>query len=144
MKVDEKSRRMALRRDVGNRLPPEPAAPSVGGGRYLVAHACFSCRKSFKVAPRQNLAKCPGCGGELHEMGRSFKAPAFRDTEQWAKVQALYNAGFRFFSYGSKDCPPLPARLSEVEAFVRDNPEHPSRVAGPNNSFKPKPLRGSA
>ena len=32
-------------------------------------------------------------------MGRSFKAPPARDAEQWGKVQALYNAGFRFFSY---------------------------------------------
>ena len=63
-------------------------------------------------------------------MGRSFKAPSIRDTEQWAKVQALYNAGFRFSSYRSHACPPLPARLSEVEAFVRDNPEHPFRVSG--------------
>ena len=77
-------------------------------------------------------------------MGRSFKAPSASDTEQWAKVQALYNAGFRFFSYRSVSGPPLPARLSEVEAFVRANPAHPLRVAAPNNSFKPKPLRGSA
>jgi hypothetical protein len=77
-------------------------------------------------------------------MGRSFKTPASRDTEQWAKVQALYQAGFRFFSYRSYDCPPLPARLSEVESFIRNNPGHPFRVAGPNSSFKSKPLRGSA
>jgi len=102
----------------------------MGGAAYLVAHACFSCRKSFKVAPRQQSAKCPNCGDQLHQMGRSFKAPAIRDTEQWAKVEALYNAGFRFFSYRSYDCQPLPARLSEVEAFVRDNPEHPFRVSG--------------
>ena len=113
--------------------------------QYLIAHACFACRKSFKVAPRpEHKAVCPGCGGELHEMGRSFKAPSASDTEQWAKVQALYNAGFRFFSYRSVSAPPLPARLSEVDTFIRDNPAHPLRVAAPNNSFKPKPLRGSA
>jgi hypothetical protein len=77
-------------------------------------------------------------------MGRSFKAPPVKDTEQWAKVQALYNAGFRFFSYRSALGPPLPALLSEVEAFIRDNPAHPLRVAAPNSSFKPNPLRGSA
>jgi hypothetical protein len=97
--------------------------------QYLIAHACFDCRKSFKVAPRPDLAAtCPNCGGQLHEMGRSFKAPPAKDTEQWAKVQALYAAGFRFFSYRSAEGPPLPDRLSEVEEFVRNNPAHPLRI----------------
>ena len=115
--------------------------------QYLIAHACFDCRKSFKVAPRRDSAPeatCPNCHGPLQEMGRSFKAPLAKDTEQWAKMQALYNAGFRFFSYRSTSGPPLPARLGEVEAFIQDNPAHPLRVAAPNNSFKPNPLRGSA
>jgi len=113
--------------------------------QYLIAHACFDCRKSFKVAPRpESKTNCPSCGGDLHEMGRSFKAPPAKDAEQWTKVQTLHNAGFRFFSYRSTSGPPLPARLSEVEAFIQDNPAHPLRVAAPNNSFKPKPLRGSA
>ena len=117
----------------------------MSGPRYLIAHACFDCRKSFKVAPRPEFtATCPSCRGPLHEMGRSFKAPPAKDLEQWAKVQALYNAGFRFFSYRSTSGPPLPAKLSEVEAFIRDNPAHPLRVAAPNKSFKPTPLRGAA
>ena len=101
--------------------------------QYLIAHACFDCRKSFKVAPRPDVAAiCPNCGGQLHEMGRSFKAPPAKDKEQWAKVHALYSAGFRFFSYRSALGPPLPERLSEVEAFIRENPEHPLRVAAPS------------
>jgi hypothetical protein len=72
-------------------------------------------------------------------MGRSFKAPPAKDVEQWAKVRALYDAGFRFFSYRSADGPPLPAKLADVDAFVRGNPSHPLRVAGPNNSFKVTP-----
>ena len=143
MKPSEKARRTALRQDAGNRPAPAPKVAAVAPA-YLVAHACFACRKSFKVAPRSTAAVCPDCGGPLHEMGRSFKAPAARNAEQWAKVQALYKAGFRFFSYRGIDCPPLPARLSQVEAFVRDNPDHPLRVAGPNSSFKPSPLRGPA
>ena len=103
------------------------------GPQYLISHACFECRKSFKIAPRPDYsAACPNCGGKLLEMGRSFKAPPARNLEQWAKVQALYNAGFRFSSYRSKDAPPLPSKLSEVEAFIRDNPAHPLRVAAPN------------
>jgi len=100
--------------------------------QYLIAHACFGCRKSFKVAPRPDfLATCPNCGEQLREMGRSFKAPPVKDTEQWAKVQALYDAGFRFYSYRSVDGPPLPARLSEVKEFIRHNPTHPLRIAPP-------------
>ena len=105
--------------------------------QYLIAHACFDCHKSFKVAPRLDCtAICPNCGGQLHEMGRSFKAPPAKDAEQWAKVQALYNAGFRFFSYRNTSGPPLPLRLSEVESFIQDNPTHPLRVAAPNISFE--------
>jgi len=82
-------------------------------------------------------------------MGRSFKAPATRERRQWSKVEALYRAGFRFFSYRSFDhlgveVPPLPAKLSQVEAFIRENPRHPMRIAAPNESFKPMPLRGTA
>ena len=58
-------------------------------------------------------------------MGRSFKAPAARDVKQWAKVKALHDAGFRFFSYRGFDCSPLQARLADVDAFIRDNLEHP-------------------
>jgi hypothetical protein len=61
-------------------------------------------------------------------MGRSFKAPALRDTEQWLKVRALHEAGYRFFSYRSFDCPALPTRFSEVDDFIRDNPRHPFRL----------------
>jgi hypothetical protein len=105
--------------------------------QYLIAHACFDCHKSFKVASRPECtAICPNCRGQLHEMGRSFKAPRAKDAEQWAKVQALYNAGFRFFSYRSTSGLPLPAKLSEVESFIQDNPTHPLRVAAPNISFE--------
>jgi hypothetical protein len=135
--AQEKQRRMDLRRLSGSRrLPESSTMPLVRGPRYLVAHACFSCRRSFKVAPRpERMATCPRCGGVLCEMGRSFKAPRAPDREQWAKVQALYAAGFRFFSYRSQSCPALPARLSEVEAFIRENPGHPYRVAEPNPSL---------
>jgi hypothetical protein len=143
MTGSEKSRRMALRRDAGSRAPAAPKV-ATSGASYLVAHACFDCRKSFKVTPRDEPVVCANCGGELHQMGRSFKAPAVKDTQQWAKVQALYNAGFRFSSYRGHPCEPLPAKLSEVAAFVAEHPDHPMRVAAPNNSFKPKPLRGSA
>lgn len=66
-------------------------------------------------------------------MGRSFKAPPAKDVEQWAKVQALYQAGFRFFSYRSKEGPRLPERLADVDDFIRDNPTHPLRVAAPES-----------
>lgn len=95
---------------------------------YLVAHACFACRKSWKV--RKDISGgCPQCGGALHEMGRSFKAPKKSDAEQWEKVIALWSAGFRFWSYRSHpDAEPLPERLREVEAFVACNPNHPLRM----------------
>jgi hypothetical protein len=135
MKRHDKPERMAIRRDIGNRQPSPPKSPALGV-KFLVAHACFSCRKSFKIPPRDEEAICPNCGGSLRWMGRSFKAPPMRDLEQWGKVQALWEAGFRFFSYRSFDCVPFPAKLSEVEAFVRENPNHPFRVAEPNNKLE--------
>lgn len=45
------------------------------------------------------------------------------------KVEALWNEGFRFFSYRSfPDAEPLPARLGEVADFVKRNPHHPLRM----------------
>lgn len=112
---------------------------------YLTAHACFACRQSFKRAPRKGTAsRCPQCGGETYEMGRSFKAPARAARDQWAKVQLLYAHGFRFSAYRGHEGPALPGRLSEVARFLRENPKHPLRVAKPNFTLQPTPLRGAA
>jgi hypothetical protein len=63
-------------------------------------------------------------------MGRTFKAPKRSDVEQWQKVQALWSAGFRFWSYRSHpDAEPLPERLRDVDDFIRRNPKHPTRIA---------------
>jgi len=63
-------------------------------------------------------------------MGRSFKAPKRSDDEQWQKVQALWSAGFRFWSYRSRpDAEALPERLRDVDDFIRRNPKHPMRIA---------------
>ena len=138
-KGEEKHRRKALRRAADGRKPlmqvdrPPPE-------RYLVAHACFLCRKSFKIEPTTEgtVRGCPHCGGTLYEMGRSFKAPKQRDEEQWRKVQALYAYGFRFFSYRScPGCVPLPETYAEVEDFVNSNPSHPFRVAAPEQALNP-------
>lgn len=135
----KKYRRMALRRAAGLRELPKEKPRLAPSESYLVAHACFSCRKSFKVHPRPNfMAKCPDCGGAMYAMGRSFKAPPRGDKEQWLKVQSLYAYGFRFFSYRScPSAPKLPERLREVEEFVTANPQHPFRVAAPNQALQP-------
>ena len=124
----EKARRMELRRSTGTRTDPRPPKV-VHGPDYLIAHACFECRKSWKVRADTGAA-CPQCGSCLHQMGRSFKAPKRSDAEQWQKVQALWLAGFRFWSYRSyPDAEPLPERLRDVDDFIRRNPKHPMRVA---------------
>ncbi|WP_282605297.1 hypothetical protein [Pelagibius sp. Alg239-R121] len=96
----EKSRRMELRWEVGNRQLPEIPLKRPHGS-YCMAHACFNCRKSFKQAYSEAEATCPQCARKLHDMGRSFKAPKANDAEQWEKVKPLWLAGFRFFSYRS-------------------------------------------
>lgn len=104
---------------------------------YLVAHACFACRRTFKRALRADRhVLCPACGEPVYPMGRAFKAPARGARGQWAKVQLLYAHGFRFGRYRSYDGPTLPRRLSEVAQFVKDNPRHPLRVAKPNRPLE--------
>jgi hypothetical protein len=61
-------------------------------------------------------------------MGRAFKAPKKSDEEQWKKVEALWQAGFRFLSNtGWRDVEPYPDRLREVAGFIAANPNHPFR-----------------
>jgi len=63
-------------------------------------------------------------------MGRAFKTPRRSDLEQWAKVEALWMAGFRFPSqeHWGTGVAPYTDRLREVEDFVRRNPDHPFRL----------------
>ena len=127
---DEKARRMGIRRDIGNRKPSVPPPLHQHSGEYLVAHACFSCRKSFKISPNAIDPICPQCSGVIVIMGRSFKVPKSNNIEQWLKVQRLWEAGFRFWSYRSYDgAEPLPEKLSEVDAFIERNPDHPMRIS---------------
>jgi len=137
VKEAEKQRRMTRRIAVGNRV----IAPFARVGRvrvpaYLVAHACFQCRKSFKHDPERSHA-CPDCGGRLHWMGRSFRAPKATNREQWRKVQTLYALGFRFDRYRSYEGERLPASLQAVAAFVARNPKHPLRLASIDESLLP-------
>jgi hypothetical protein len=139
----EKNRRMDLRRANGTRSFGHPIQ---GLSRkthvYLVAHACFECRSTFKKPPVNPASQtghiCPRCKSALHEMGRSFRAPAKNDLDGWKKVQALFAHGFRYFSYRSfENCPRLPERFRNVEAFVRAYPNHPFRVAKPEQRLHP-------
>ena len=133
---NEKHRRMAIRRDIGNRkLTKGPPADASLHPPYLVAHVCFNCQKSLKLTPEHDHL-CPECGGRVYSMGRAFKTPKRSDKEQWCKVQMLYALGFRFHRYGG-DYEPLPRRLREVESFVERNPNHKLRVAEPELSLMP-------
>jgi len=101
---------------------------------YKEPFACFTCRKSFKHQSRWDLSEserpapgakrvvlCPQCRQPMADMGLDFKAPPQTDVEQWKKVQALYEAGFTFYSCGC--CGPgyRPADLKDVAAFIASN-----------------------
>ena len=124
-----KSERMEIRKEIGNRSIPGPTVPPRHRGPdYLTAHACFNCRKSWKLSD-DSAATCPQCAEPAHFMGRAFKAPKKSDKEQWQKVERLWNAGFRFFpNTGWRDVEPYPERLRDVDEFVRQNQNHPFRV----------------
>lgn len=62
-------------------------------------------------------------------MGRAFKVPRKSDKEEWAKVRALWMAGFRFVNHTRwREAEPFPARLRDVDDFIRRNADHPFRV----------------
>ena len=124
-----KSEQMELRRGLGNRkVPMVVTTPLHRGPECLWPHACFDCHKSWK-RPEGTTAKCPECWGSLRWMGRAFKVPKRDDAEQWAKVRALWFAGFRFINHTCwRDAEPFPDRLREVEDFIRRNPHHPFRT----------------
>ena len=139
---EEKQRRMELRKDTGTRVIEPPKVPPFHRGpEYLIAHACFSCRKSFKCSVKDNDHKhvCPQCSGQLYEMGRSFKAPRTSDIKQWKKVQWLYSEGFRFIGCGSRGGAKLPSELHQVETFLKENPKHPLKVEAPNKALYQRP-----
>jgi len=141
---NEKQRRAQLRREAGLSrfselrrvyLAKKHVLPFQSRD-YLVAHACFSCRKSFKRVPQNEMVViCPQCGAPSAEMGRSFKAPRKSEIKQWQKVEWLWNAGYRFHTNtGRHDVVPYPDKLSGVEQFIADNPCHPYRL----KSHRPK------
>ena len=130
---NEKRKRMQIRKDVGNRPLSDEALKATGKipkprfPDYLVAHACFNCRKSFKYSVEERLAHlCPQCGAEILEMGRSFKAPKKSHEKQWLKVEKLRRAGFMFHT-NTYETAGYPKNLNEVDAFIRDNPDHKYR-----------------
>ena len=134
-KNEEKQRRMELRKDLGNRVlkPIQPKQESLPSA-YLVPHACFHCRKSFKLTKSNEteLRRCPQCGQSLYWMGRNFRPPKMDDKKQWEKVLKLYAAGFRFIGSGNHDEPDLPKALRDVDAFIRANSNHVLRAAEPS------------
>jgi DNA-directed RNA polymerase subunit RPC12/RpoP len=123
-----RSERMELRRATGTRVlvVPRPT-PYHRGPDRLGPHACFDCRKSWKISEKSS-ARCPECAGELKCMGRAFKAPKKADDEQWEKVRVLWNAGFRFVNHTRwRDSEPYPGRLRDVTDFIKRNADHPFR-----------------
>lgn len=116
----DKTRRMQLRRDIGNRLPPAPWTP-VRSAPYLRPYACFRCRRSFKRASTTAaVLACPRCAGPAIGLTRKFKPPRHDDLKQWAKAEALVRHGFLFWSVTE----PYPETLAEVPAFAARNADH--------------------
>ena len=136
---EEKYRRMELRKANGTREVKQVVPPSYHRGpEYLIAHACFPCRKSFKMLPADNERnhKCPDCEGPVYEMGRSFTAPKKNDIKQWKKIYGLYVEGFRFFGSGFHTSEKLPDKLSDLNDFLSRNNEHYLKICKPNYSIE--------
>lgn len=103
-------------------------------GEHEVVHlympyACFPCRKSFKRyvadASAPDVLPCPECRGSAVRLSRKFKPPRRSDKAQWAKVEAVFRAGFRFESLPGYA--PYPRTLAEVDEFVRRHGGQPKK-----------------
>jgi hypothetical protein len=89
---------------------------------YLLQCACFHCRKSFKRhTSSTSRPKCPDCGRASNVMGRYFRAPSTRATNQWRKVEMLYLAGIRFSGNQAWELGQFPDTLLEARAFLARN-----------------------
>lgn len=84
--------------------------------QYKKHLACFHCRKMFRRWGGGIL--CPQCRQEMRDMGRDFKAPKMRDSEQWNKVQLLANYNILYHSCNCALPGYRPRRLREVPAFL--------------------------
>jgi len=109
---------------------------------YNLQHACFRCRKVFRLAyhtkehlraawlsrrisgrrPASEFQEpehiCPQCGGPVEMMGRAFRAPRADDLDGWRGVELLVQAGFRFFSYSSGG---YPSGIRAIQEFIAAN-----------------------
>lgn len=85
----------------------------------LQHYACFHCCKAFKQPFGSGERLCPQCRWPMTNMGTDFKAPPQKDTGQWRKVEALAEAGVRFFPSPPDGLPgERPVTLAEVPAFL--------------------------
>jgi hypothetical protein len=121
----EKTRRMQLRRDIGNRVLTPAVKSDRSASLYLHPYACFRCRRSFKRGSRTAvILTCPRCAGPAIGLTRKFKPPRHDDLKQWAKVEALVRHGFLFWSVGE----PYPDTVGEVPAFAARHADHLART----------------
>ena len=89
---------------------------------YLVAFACFECRKSYKRPFEKYILvrKCPECGGAAVDLGRKFQPPKKSDIEKWKTVQFLYEHGFTYRSLEERRR--YPEDLKSAREFVENFP----------------------
>lgn len=131
MNKKTKHERMELRKEIGNRVITPPSPPPYNrGAPYLIPHACFNCRKSFKIQPSEKTKEhyCPECNSQLHDMGRNFRPPRKSDKNKWKVIEKLYSAGFRFLGSGMHDGDKLPENLCDVDRSIEEHPNHPLRI----------------
>ena len=81
---------------------------------YKDPMACFKCRKVWHDVPC-----CPECKGEVHNMGKDFKAPRQANRRQWRKVELLFKNGIRYASCGCGGPGYRPQTLPEARDLVR-------------------------
>jgi hypothetical protein len=97
--------------------------------------ACLKCRKLQRKPQSVAAFACPICGTDCIRVHWKLHVPAPRKTRKWDKFWAQYLLELRQIEQFNAGALGEELYLPLLNQLYR---------RAPNNSFKPKPLRGSA
>jgi uncharacterized Zn finger protein (UPF0148 family) len=90
---------------------------------YLVAFACFKCRRAFKHPLIQGEWEriCPVCKGTEYAMGRKFRSPAKDKILEWKIIELITIRGYwGDFQSATGRRIPFPKTMEKAKEFLEE------------------------
>jgi hypothetical protein len=105
---------------------------------YKNTYACFTCQVGFKRRNHYDVepdlynrktkegeefgkdAKCPNCGGEMHNIGRDLRLPPKTKKEQWRCIEYLVQKKYNIYSCGCQGIGFVPHKMEDAIALVEE------------------------